>query len=147
MPRATHYLERERGIWLIVPHDCEITSLDASRGNLPEEWLAVLFDSGEVWDTILRDFHPAHTATLAFLRDDVKCHCIGNYGPNPDCSTCGGDGTVTTRITVNKQELYNAIYPINCIIHTVPNIPNHIEIKAEWQEFEYQEIKLWRRVK
>lgn len=23
-----------------------------------------------------------------------KCDCVGQFGPNPDCGACGGDGTV-----------------------------------------------------
>jgi hypothetical protein len=26
------------------------------------------------------------------MRTDVKCYCVGDYGPNPDCGCCGGDG-------------------------------------------------------
>ena len=26
--------------------------------------------------------------------DFGKCHCVGDFGPNPDCSRCGGDGTI-----------------------------------------------------
>lgn len=24
---------------------------------------------------------------------EVKCDCVGQFGPNPDCLTCGGGGT------------------------------------------------------
>lgn len=29
------------------------------------------------------------------IRDDVKCDCVGNYGPNPECGRCGGSGCYT----------------------------------------------------
>lgn len=28
-------------------------------------------------------------------RDDVRCECVSNFGPNPDCGMCGGDGCIT----------------------------------------------------
>lgn len=31
-------------------------------------------------------------------RHDVRCRCVGQFGPNPDCGACGGDGVVSARI-------------------------------------------------
>lgn len=31
----------------------------------------------------------------AGARDDVKCRCVGTFGPNPDCGACGGSGCVS----------------------------------------------------
>lgn len=34
----------------------------------------------------------------------VKCECVGQFGPNPDCGRCGGDGTYERHRYVHGEE-------------------------------------------
>lgn len=46
---------------------------------------------GQTFEFILRAIKPQ-------IRDDVKCDCVGAFGPNPDCGKCGGDGCITASV-------------------------------------------------
>ena len=38
--------------------------------------------------------------TTGAARDDVKCHCVSTFGPNPECGACGGSGCVSEAYTI-----------------------------------------------
>lgn len=37
---------------------------------------------------------PAPVAAGGETPSEAACHCVGQWGPNPDCGACGGDGSV-----------------------------------------------------
>ena len=39
---------------------------------------------------------------MKITKDDIACEYIGQFGPNPDCGCCGGEGTVTRTFDINK---------------------------------------------
>lgn len=52
------------------------------------------------------------TAEAGMVRDDVKCSCVGNFGPNPDCGRCGGDGCVTIDVGRERTQKDTAMSPL-----------------------------------
>lgn len=37
-------------------------------------------------------------------RDDVKCECVGAFGPNPECRKCGGSGCFSALVATPPAE-------------------------------------------
>lgn len=65
------------------------------------------FDSGFHCDTsggspaeALRD---VMEQAMAHMNEEVACHCVGQFGPDPDCSRCGGDGSVGQVVAKSEQ--------------------------------------------
>ncbi len=48
-------------------------------------------------------------AALPAVSAPVACHCIGQYGPNPDCGRCGGDGDAGPVSAPDVAELVEAL--------------------------------------
>lgn len=40
-------------------------------------------------------------AESTITRDDVRCHCVSTFGPNPECGACGGSGCISADTPTN----------------------------------------------
>lgn len=53
--------------------------------------------AAEQSDRLARDprpDQPGNGGREVKYQTDIKCACVGDYGPNPDCGGCGGDGCI-----------------------------------------------------
>jgi len=84
--------DEERDFWLMAAEQHGFQ--EAADGSLytadPDEVLKLMAAAREQGRKDVLDALATEAA-----RDDVKCHCVSVFGPNPECGACGGSGCVS----------------------------------------------------